>query len=391
MYQTHREIKRKKRIKRGIYGLVIFATIWVAFGLYLNLTNNEYKKLENIGYSNIEISIINDILTKKEIKYIYNYEYIESLTDLLVSNDFQSNKLNNYLTYYTKYPDINNDELIYIINNDFDELEYNDFNKEIIFNEEFDKEKMNRYNDYYNKYKLSIEDTLYAVNNNLDEYDIKYDKKYLKFIDKDYAILSNLERYNNYYNKMKYKNINDIISEVNSNLDLKPYTDSIKANTSLNEQILVNKYYYLSSDYEPNDLVDIDKSIGNGKIKKDVYEAFNSMYEDAKKNNVNLYIIKSYISYSEQQKLYYRNKYYYEKAGYSENQTGYMIEITYNNWLNDNAYKYGFILRFPENKKSITGYSKNNYYRYVGKDIAKFIYENDISFEEYYAYFIDTK
>ena len=40
---------------------------------------------------------------------------------------------------------------------------------------------------------------------------------------------------------------------------------------------------------------------------------------------------------------------------------------------------------------NITGYSKKNYYRYVGKEIANFIHENNISYEEYYAYFIEKR
>ena len=51
-----------------------------------------------------------------------------------------------------------------------------------------------------------------------------------------------------------------------------------------------------------------------------------------------------------------------------------------------NAHKYGFILRFPKNKEEETGYHFESWhYRYVGIDIAKYIKENDISLEEYYA------
>ena len=51
---------------------------------------------------------------------------------------------------------------------------------------------------------------------------------------------------------------------------------------------------------------------------------------------------------------------------------------------------YGFILRYPEDKVNVTGYGYESWhYRYVGKKIAKYIYENNITFEEYYAYFIE--
>ncbi len=53
-------------------------------------------------------------------------------------------------------------------------------------------------------------------------------------------------------------------------------------------------------------------------------------------------------------------------------------------WLSDNSYKYGFILRFPEDKTSVTGYSYESWhYRYVGKDAAKEIYDSGLTLEEY--------
>ena len=48
------------------------------------------------------------------------------------------------------------------------------------------------------------------------------------------------------------------------------------------------------------------------------------------------------------------------------------------------AHKYGFILRYPKGKEDITGYKYEPWHlRYVGKEIAKEIYESDITLEEY--------
>ena len=59
-------------------------------------------------------------------------------------------------------------------------------------------------------------------------------------------------------------------------------------------------------------------------------------------------------------------------------------------WLKENAYKYGFILRYPEEFEEVTGITFEPWhYRYVGKDIAKYIYENNITFDEYYAYYLE--
>lgn len=54
-------------------------------------------------------------------------------------------------------------------------------------------------------------------------------------------------------------------------------------------------------------------------------------------------------------------------------------------WLAENAYKYGFILRYPMGKQEITGTSYEPWhYRYVGTDVANEIYERGICLEEYF-------
>lgn len=51
-----------------------------------------------------------------------------------------------------------------------------------------------------------------------------------------------------------------------------------------------------------------------------------------------------------------------------------------------------FILRYPKNKEDITGYMFESWhYRYVGIDIANYIYENNITYEEYFVKFLDNK
>jgi len=53
--------------------------------------------------------------------------------------------------------------------------------------------------------------------------------------------------------------------------------------------------------------------------------------------------------------------------------------------MRDNAHKYGFILRYPKGKEDITGFKYEPWhYRYVGKEVAKNIYEKNITLEEYF-------
>lgn len=89
-----------------------------------------------------------------------------------------------------------------------------------------------------------------------------------------------------------------------------------------------------------------------------------------------------------------------QKPGTSEHETGLCFDIvsegTYNLddtvatqdtvvWLTDNCYKYGFILRYPKGKESITGISYEPWhFRYVGKDAALFMHENNLTLEEFH-------
>ena len=59
-------------------------------------------------------------------------------------------------------------------------------------------------------------------------------------------------------------------------------------------------------------------------------------------------------------------------------------------WLLNNSYKYGFILRYPENKQNITGYNFESWhYRYVGVDLATKVHESGLTFDEYYAFYLE--
>lgn len=54
--------------------------------------------------------------------------------------------------------------------------------------------------------------------------------------------------------------------------------------------------------------------------------------------------------------------------------------------MEENAYKYGFILRYPKDKTKLTGYIYESWhYRYVGTEIAKYMKKNNLCFEEYYV------
>ncbi len=68
------------------------------------------------------------------------------------------------------------------------------------------------------------------------------------------------------------------------------------------------------------------------------------------------------------------------------------IDTDEGKWLAEHAHEYGYIIRYPEGKSDITGYSYEPWHiRYVGKDLAKQIYEEDTTLEEHFQMESDLK
>ena len=201
-----------------------------------------------------------------------------------------------------------------------------------------------------------------------------------------------------------------IIKNVNMNLDKKQYIHKIKAKNLNTNTILVNKYYYLENDYVPDNLKTISKryALGGMRLVSEARDAFEDMAEAAEEEDLSIIAMSSYRSYDYQVDLYDRYAKsdgkeeadtYSGRPGHSEHQTGLAVdvydgELDYTKfektneykWMMKHAHEYGFILRFPQDKEEETGYHFESWhYRYVGKEAATYIKENNISFEEYYA------
>ena len=211
---------------------------------------------------------------------------------------------------------------------------------------------------------------------------------------------------------LKYKEkhnitIKDAIISVNIGLN-KPFYENTKQTIDKGILTIVNKYNYVSRDYVPNNLIEIN----NLKINKEAYESYLIMKSDLEKEGLNIRIISAYRSYEYQENLYnnylkYETKSlvdtYSARPGYSEHHTGLAIDVDntkldFNKfyltkeflWMQENSYKYGFILRYPKDKENITGYTYEPWhYRYVGKEVAKYIKKHNSTYEEYYYEFID--
>ena len=169
----------------------------------------------------------------------------------------------------------------------------------------------------------------------------------------------------------------------------------------------VDGIYYIDGVLIANKTYSLPKSYAPGGLLSSFNNAFSKMKSDASSEGVSLKVISGYRSYSRQSTIY--NNYvskdgkakadtYSARAGHSEHQTGLAADINSlstsfintkeGKWLNDNCYKYGFIIRYPKGKSDITGYMYEPWHiRYVGVDLATKLYNNGswITMEEYFG------
>ncbi|MBK2001787.1 D-alanyl-D-alanine carboxypeptidase family protein [Listeria ivanovii subsp. londoniensis] len=181
--------------------------------------------------------------------------------------------------------------------------------------------------------------------------------------------------------------------------------------------VLANKDYSLQPTYTPPDLVRPhvtfsfgDEKIEKAQMRKEAGTALEEMFQAANENGHKLFAVSGYRSYKRQQEVFQAevNSKGEAKAreavaypGTSEHQTGLAMDISSESqsyeltdafgntpegkWLKENAHNYGFILRYMKGREDITKYQYESWhYRYVGKDAATIIHENDWTLEEFF-------
>lgn len=235
----------------------------------------------------------------------------------------------------------------------------------------------------------------------------EYNKDIVSIINEKYYLSKNLDRYLNYLSANQALSYSDVVSLVNVNRDNKFYENTTATDLTNYNEMLVNKYHLLNKDFKANDIVNVSSTYGyaNNSLNKEAYDAFKQLANDAKKEGHTIVILSSYRTYEYQEKLWNRDKDddYVARPGASEHVTGLAIDVSDFNdkndsfkdtesyiWMVNNAHKYGYILRYPENKENITGYSYEAWhYRYLGIDLATKVYNEGITFDEYYAYYME--
>ena len=160
--------------------------------------------------------------------------------------------------------------------------------------------------------------------------------------------------------------------------------------TYINGIMVVNKSYALPSDYNPG-------------VNSEAQSALNEMFSSASNDGISLWVQSGFRSYQTQKGLYENYAAqdgkaaadrYSARPGHSEHQTGLAFDLNSlstsfgetpeGRWLARNCWKYGFIIRYPQGKESITGYMYEPWHvRYLGKDTAKAVYESGLTLEEY--------
>lgn len=161
--------------------------------------------------------------------------------------------------------------------------------------------------------------------------------------------------------------------------------------TYINGILIANKTYALPRSYAP------------GGLTSDTDKAFNELKSAAAAQGLSIWNQSGYRSYDSQERIY--NGYvqrdgkdeadtYSARPGHSEHQTGLAldlntIDLAFENtsefaWVSENCYKYGFIIRYPKGKESITGYQYEPWHlRYLGVETATAVYNSGLCLEEY--------
>lgn len=388
----------KRRIKWFRIVLALIILTGIILGIIL-LNNGDKKDKDN----------------KKDIKeeIVKNIEYKESITINIGDNIPTINE------YKTNDVEVDND---IVWNTDKDNINYYPGTYEGKFN----------YNNKEYTVKLNVRDINPPIINNVKDITIYEKEEYnllkdIKVTDDSYDKVDisikgdyNLDKsgtYNLAYEAIdssgnsshsKFKLIVKKKEVVNNNTSTR--VDKTGTTSKGYEIKKIDGIYYINGILIANKSYDLPSNYAPGGLLNEFNIAFTKMKEDAAKEGINLKIVSGYRSYDRQKTIY--NNYvardgkseadtYSARPGHSEHQTGLaadinLVDTSFANtkegkWLANNCYKYGFILRYPKGKESITGYIYEPWhFRFIG-DEAKNLYNdgNWISLEEYLG--IDSK
>lgn len=206
-------------------------------------------------------------------------------------------------------------------------------------------------------------------------------------------------------NSENFEKINEKMNASSDKLEV------VNNNYNRKYEVIINKANPISkTDLVKYKIVDVmDNTISNIKLEEETYNNYLRLKDNLLERGYYISIRSGYRTFEESEKIYnsYITKYgleyaekYVAKPGVSEHNAGIAFDFiistnknaTQTNYESDEyfyleniAYLYGFIIRYPKDKENITGYSYEPWHlRYVGKDLAKYLKKNNLTLEEYY-------
>ncbi len=245
---------------------------------------------------------------------------------------------------------------------------------------------------------LSLEETAY--HENITDLTKTSPKLAFAELSKDHSLIENLNGSLNYLYDYSFNYTKDQIGIISDPTSL---------------YVLCNKLNRLPADYVPENLVipdiksttadDVDKRY----VREEMAKALEGIFAAAQEEDLYLFAASGYRSYLTQERIY--NSHVSSKGleaadrvsarpGHSEHQTGLAMDVTCEAvgykleesfgllpegvFLAEHAHEYGLIIRYPEDKIDITGYNYEPWHlRYVGVELASFLYENQLTLEEF--------
>jgi D-alanyl-D-alanine carboxypeptidase len=232
--------------------------------------------------------------------------------------------------------------------------------------------------------------------------------EYARFSELYYYEEERLDRYLNYEAAHPELSPEEVVWRVDVDIDKAFYEDAVEIGDAHAEQALVSKHFKLPDDFEPAELAKID---GGCLVTPATKEAYERLRADAEAAGHAIRAASAYRSIDYQANLYARYlkedpnnaDNYSARPGHSEHHTGRAIDLvgpsgTLRGFagtkeaerVRENAWQYGFIVRYTPENEEITGYESEPWHiTYIGRKAAALMRENGIgSLEEYVAKYV---
>ncbi|MEG0275744.1 MAG: M15 family metallopeptidase [Coprobacillus sp.] len=219
----------------------------------------------------------------------------------------------------------------------------------------------------------------------------------------DYSYVKDVETYVQRLHEMGITNNNDlnetfamICSSYNKDAIQTLLTTHLASKTKIvfnpkDVTSLVDKSHYIGV-YEPSSLIltqDIPRMRYAMYLKDEAYNALVKMHQGLSEDNSHFLLMDAYTGYQTLDS---------KDIGYKEEQLGLTIKVMQSDtaykdfektnmskWLEKHAYEYGYVLRYPRDKASVTDRAYDSHiYRYVGVELAKKLFDSQMTLEEYY-------